>query len=49
MIQPHDRHMSFSLYISVLAVADTVSLSVGKFLHTALFPNKFLRTIIINN
>ena len=30
MIQKHNRHMSFSLYISVLAITDTVSLLIGK-------------------
>ena len=32
MIQPHNRHMSISLYISVLAVADTIALLLGKLL-----------------
>ena len=36
MIQPQNRHMSFSLYICVLAVADTFSLAVGKFLNLVL-------------
>ena len=31
MILPHNRHMSFSLYISVLAVSDTMTLAIGKF------------------
>ena len=30
MIQPHNRHMSFSVYISALAVADTTVLLNGK-------------------
>ena len=30
MIQPHNRHMSFSVYISALAVADTAALLNGK-------------------
>ena len=30
MIQPHNRHMSFSLYISALAVTDTISLLIGE-------------------
>ena len=30
MIQPHNRHASFSIYICVLALADTVSLLIGK-------------------
>ena len=30
MIQKHNRHMSFSLYISVLAASDTVSLLIGR-------------------
>ena len=29
MVQPHNRHMSISLYISVLAVADSVALILG--------------------
>ena len=29
MIQKHNQQMSFSLYISVLAVADTVALLIG--------------------
>ena len=29
MMQPHNRHMSFSLYISALAVSDTVVLLIG--------------------
>ena len=32
MIQPHNRHMSFSLYICVVAVADTISLLIGRFM-----------------
>ena len=31
MIQPHNRHMSFSVYICVLSVADTVSLIIGRY------------------
>ena len=31
MIQKHNRKSSFSLYISVLAVVDTISLLIGKF------------------
>ena len=30
MIQPHNRHMSISLYISALAVTDTMDLLIGK-------------------
>ena len=30
MLQKHNRHMSFSIYVCVLAVADTVSLTSGK-------------------
>ena len=30
MIQPHNRHMSFSLYICALAVADTIALLNGE-------------------
>ena len=29
MIQPHNRHASFSLYIAALALSDTVVLSAG--------------------
>ena len=32
MSQKHNRSMSFSLYICVLAVSDTVVLTIGKFL-----------------
>ena len=32
MVQRHNRHMSFSIYICVLAIADTVTLSIGEFL-----------------
>ena len=37
MVQPHNRHMSMSLYIAALAISDTFSLLVGKMygLHTA--------------
>ena len=31
MIQPHNRKMSFSLYMSALAVADTIVVLTGKF------------------
>ena len=31
MIQKHNRKSSFSLYISVLAIVDTISLLIGKF------------------
>ena len=31
MIQSHNRHMSFSLYICALAVADTIVILVGKY------------------
>ena len=30
MIQPHNRQMSFSLYISALAVSDTMVVLTGK-------------------
>ena len=30
MMQKHNRHMSFSLYISVLAITDTIALVIGK-------------------
>ena len=30
MVQRHNRHMSFSMYISVLAVSDTVTLTIDK-------------------
>ena len=29
MIQPHNRHISFSIYISALAVTDTIALVEG--------------------
>ena len=29
MVQPNNRHKSISLYISVLAVADTIALLLG--------------------
>ena len=35
MIQKHNRHMSFSLYISALAVSDTVALISGTFISTS--------------
>ena len=31
MVQKHNRQMSFSLYISVLAISDTIILVNGKF------------------
>ena len=31
MVQRHNRHMSFSLYISALAVSDTVALLIGEY------------------
>ena len=31
MMQKHNRHMSFSLYISALAVSDTVSILCGEY------------------
>ena len=33
MMQKHNRHMSFSLYISMLAVTDTICLLIGKFFY----------------
>ena len=30
MIQPNNRHMSFSAYICALAVTDTIVLLIGK-------------------
>ena len=30
MIQPHNRHMSFSLYISALALSDTIAVINGE-------------------
>ena len=30
MIQPHNRQMSFSLYISALSIADTMVVLTGK-------------------
>ena len=32
MVQPHNRHMSFSVYISALSISDTISLLNSKFL-----------------
>ena len=32
MIQPHNRHMSFSIYISALAVSDTFTLVNGMYM-----------------
>ena len=37
MVQSHNRRMSFSLYISALAVTDTVVLLCGKLLSEFLF------------
>ena len=31
MIQPHNRNMSFALYISALAVSDTIALLIGNY------------------
>ena len=33
MIQPYNRYMSFSLYISALAVSDTFALTIGKWVY----------------
>ena len=46
MTQPHNRQMSFSLYISALAVSDTVVLIMGKMQQIRLknFPVLFLHT-----
>ena len=33
MIQPHNRQMSFSWYISALAVSDTIALLVGEYIY----------------
>ena len=30
MVQPHNRHMSFSLYIAALAVSDTFGILIGE-------------------
>ena len=32
MVQRHNRHMSISVYISVLAVTDSITLLFGEFL-----------------
>ena len=40
MIQPHNRHISFSVYISALAVSDTFALAIGKFKHIYFSLNK---------
>ena len=37
MLQKHNRIMSFSIYVCVLAVADTVSLTIGKRLYFSMF------------
>ena len=39
MIQPHNRQMSFSLYICALAVSDTIVVLTGKSIHTSVFKN----------
>ena len=39
MIQPHNRGMSLSIYISAVAVADTITLSIGN-LNTNHFSSK---------
>ena len=31
MMQPHNRKMSFTVYLSALAVADTLVLVIGKY------------------
>ena len=31
MIQSHNRHMSISIYIAVLAVTDTIALLIGEY------------------
>ena len=40
MMQKHNRHLSFSLYISVLAITDTIALIIGKRLFS-LSENKY--------
>ena len=42
MIQKHNRHMSFSLYISVLAITDTITLLAGKSLSYFMFGPHFV-------
>ena len=43
MVQPHNRRMSISLYISVLAVSDSVTLAIGrlKFTPPQSFPPRY--------
>ena len=43
MIQRHNRHMSFSLYIAVLAVADTLTLFLGKTFSILRFKNTYCK------
>ena len=38
MVQRHNRHMSFSLYISVLAITDTISLLIGRIYQVLILP-----------
>ena len=51
MIQRHNRHMSISYYISVLAVTDTIALLIGKFevitvTHTLIRPTVLIKCSI---
>ena len=51
MIQRHNRHMSISYYISVLAVTDTMALLIGKFevitvTHTLIRPTVLIKCSI---
>ena len=41
MIQKQNRNMSFSLYISVLAITDTIALLIGKYASACLFYDSF--------
>ena len=36
MMQPYNRHMSFSIYISALAVSDTIAMLIGELAYTIL-------------
>ena len=44
MMQKHNRHMSFSLYISVLAVTDTICLLIGELMF--LIPVNLLLAVV---
>ena len=48
MMQPHNRQMSFSLYISALAVSDTMVVLTGKFLSILIWHlNFYLASLIL--